>query len=121
MCLGRSIRRNLRARQVAEEVARQVVAEINTRGERDFLDGTNDSQYEEPAHSANEALRAQLRRDAATWGSFLAADYYRVLASHGEKDLRRNLIGLGATIQEWIQSLDRRIEHRMSWPTQMKD
>lgn len=115
MCLRRTINRNVRARKVAEEIARIVVDEFRLRGERDFLDGTSPEQFIAPAHTAGDALRSQLKRGAATWASFLAVDYYHVLATSNEQELRRALVGMSATLNEWILSLDRRAEDRR-WP-----
>lgn len=107
--------RRAKMQQIAEQVTRAVLDGLQLHGERDYLDGTSAAQFSDPAASAIEALRARLRRDAATWADILAADYYQVLATNDERNLRRELVGLSATVQEWILSLDRRIEHRR-WP-----
>lgn len=106
------IRRRSRAQRVAEEIIQSLMDGIDLHGVRDFLDGTNEIEFAQAASAALEAYRARARRDATCWADILTVNYYQIMATNGEAQLRRELINLSAMTQEWIAAIDRRAEGR---------
>lgn len=76
-------------------------------GNREHTDGTA-AGYDRPRAARLAYLKAEAAEGRMTWTDLFLAQAFEIASSVDPSDLRVVLTGTGATIVQWIESLDRR-------------